>query len=92
MSFNIKAIKDKFPSDPRFGSGPSLIPVSYVEKLAATGTDLLGTSHRKPAVRNLVKGIQDDLRSYFNIPEDYKIILGNGGATFLFDMISFGTG
>ena len=90
MSFNIQAHKDKFPSDPRFGAGPSLIPVSFLEKLAATGAHLLGTSHRKPAVRNLVKGIQDDLRSYFKIPEDYKIILGNGGATFLFDMISFG--
>ncbi|MGK0367532.1 MAG: phosphoserine aminotransferase [Thermoproteota archaeon] len=78
------------PSDPRFGSGPSLIPVDFVESLAGTGMDLLGTSHRKPAVKNLVKEVQEGLASYFDIPNDYQVVLGNGGATFLFDMIGLG--
>ena len=46
--------KELMPSDPRFGAGPSLIPVAHLEALAATKHHLLGTSHRKPAVKNLV--------------------------------------
>jgi phosphoserine aminotransferase len=82
--------KELIPSDPRFGSGPSLIPVKFVQALADTGTSLLGTSHRKPAVKNLVKELQEGLRSYFNVPKDYEIVLGNGGATFMWDMIGTG--
>lgn len=75
------------PSDPRFGCGPSLIPTDYVKRLLETGHELLGTSHRKPAVKNLVKEIQEGLREYFQIPDNFTVCVGNGGATFLFDMI-----
>lgn len=78
------------PSDPRFGVGPSLIPVQHLKNLAETGTSLLGTSHRKPAVRNLVKELQEGLTTYFNLPAGYEIVLGNGGATLLWDMIGLG--
>src|SRR5690606_26469458 len=47
-------------------------------------------SHRKPAIKNLVKEVQDGLRRYFKIPEDYSVVLGNGGATLLFDMLALG--
>lgn len=90
MFADFQVPNDLIPSDPRFGVGPSLIPSSYIEKLAETGASLLGTSHRKPAVKNLVKEIQDGLKVYFNLPEGYEVILGNGGATFLFDMIGLG--
>ena len=82
--------KDLIPSDPRFGVGPSLIPVTALEKLAQTGHELLGTSHRKDAVRRVVKEMQDGLRSYFNLPSDYEVVIGNGGATLLWDMIGLG--
>ena len=65
-------------------------PVEFVEKLLATGPHLLGTSHRKKPVKNLCKGIQDGLREYFSLPDDYSVVLGNGGATLLFDMIALG--
>ncbi len=78
------------PSDPRFGVGPSLIPTEAVSNLARTGSALLGTSHRKPAVRKLVRELQEGLRSYFELPADYEVVLGNGGATFLWDMIGLG--
>ncbi len=78
------------PSDPRFGSGPSLVPTKHLKRLAETGDTLLGTSHRKPRVKNLVKELQEGLRSYFNLPSDYEVILGNGGATFSWDMIGLG--
>jgi phosphoserine aminotransferase len=90
MFENYEIPKELIPSDPRFGSGPSLIPTAFIDALRETGDQLLGTSHRKPAVKNLVKDVQDGLRKYFNVPDDYTIVLGNGGATFLFDSIGLG--
>lgn len=82
--------QDLRPRDPRFGSGPSLIPTEFVKSLLDTGHEYLGTSHRKPAVKNVVKEMQEGLRSFFHIPTDYEVVIGNGGATFLFDMIALG--
>lgn len=90
MFENFKVPKELIPSDPRFGVGPSLIPVETLDKLRNTGHELLGTSHRKPAVRKVVEEFQTGLRAYFNLPNDYEIVLGNGGATFLWDMMGLG--
>ena len=57
--FNVP--KDLIPTDPRFACGPSLIPQQHVENLLKTGQSLLGTSHRKPAIKNLVKEIQEGI-------------------------------
>lgn len=78
------------PSDPRFGCGPSLIPTEHVKALLDTGAHLLGTSHRKPAIKNLVKELQQNLKKYFDLPEGYEVVLGNGGATCMFDAIALG--
>ncbi len=90
MFENFQVPKELIPSDPRFGVGPSLIPVEALHNLSKTGARLLGTSHRKDAVRILVKELQDGLRTYFKLPADYEIVLGNGGATFLWDMLGLG--
>lgn len=90
MFENYQIPEQYIPSDPRFGSGPSLIPPSFIDALRDTGVHLLGTSHRKPAVKNLVKSVQEGLREYFEIPDDYSVVVGNGGATFLFDSIALG--
>lgn len=90
MFEDFKVPKELIPSDPRFGVGPSLIPVEAVENLFKTGKALLGTSHRKTPVRHLVQEVQEGLRTYFKLPKDYEIILGNGGATFFWDMMGLG--
>ncbi len=90
MFENLKIPESLRPADPRFGVGPSLIPVEHLERLAKTGKSLMGTSHRKSAVKNLVKEVQDGLREYFQLPEGYEVVLGNGGATLLWDMIGLG--
>lgn len=90
MFENLHVPTDLIPSDPRFGVGPSLVPTKAVENLAKSGHHYLGTSHRKAAVRELVKEVQDGLRKYFNLPTDYEVVLGNGGATLLWDMIGMG--
>lgn len=90
MFDNFEIPQNLIPSDPRFGCGPSLIPVTFLEALQKTGVHYMGTSHRKPAVKNVVKEIQTGLMKYFNVPSDYLVVLGNGGATSLFDMIALG--
>ena len=90
MFEHFKVPQELRPTDPRFGVGPSLIPVTALQALAETGSSLLGTSHRKMPVRNLVKEVQDGIRSYFKLPSDYEVVLGNGGATFFWDMIGLG--
>lgn len=90
MFENFQVPKELIPTDPRFGVGPSLVPVASVERLAQTGFKLLGNSHRKNAVKNLVKEVQEGLKTYFNLPAGYEVVLGNGGATFLWDMIGLG--
>lgn len=90
MFESFKVPKDLIPSDPRFGVGPSLIPTEAVAKLSNTGHELLGTSHRREAVRNVVKEMQEGIRTYFKLPTDYEVVIGNGGATLLWDMIGLG--
>jgi phosphoserine aminotransferase len=90
MFENFKVPRDLLPSDPRFGVGPSLIPRKSVMALAETVPHLLGTSHRKMPVRNLVREVQEGLKNYFRLPPGYEVVLGNGGATFLWDMIGLG--
>lgn len=76
------------PTDPRFGCGPSLVPMQYVEKLLHTGMHLLGTSHRQAPVKNLVESISKQMSQLFHLPKDYLVCVGVGGATLLFDAIS----
>lgn len=90
MFENFKTPAELRPTDPRFGSGPSLIPFAHLESIIAKGPHLLGTSHRKAPIKNIVKETQEGLMNFFNIPSDYKVVLGNGGATFLFDAIGLG--
>lgn len=90
MFEDFKVPTELVPSDPRFASGPSLVPMKYVKSLYETGPTLLGTSHRKPGVKNLVKSVQEGIAEYFNIPKGYEVVVGNGGATFLWDMMGLG--
>src|SRR5690606_7797941 len=87
---DLKVPNEFIPNDPRFGSGPSVIPTEHLKVLAEYSPHLIGTSHRKNQVLDLVKELQNNLTKYFNLPSDYSIILGNGGATFLWDMIGLG--
>ena len=52
---------DLKPADGRFGAGPSKIQTSHLDALAATGSTLMGTSHRQAPVRQVVA----DAHPYF---------------------------
>ena len=78
------------PSDGRFGSGPTKIRDAQVEALAAAGRSLLGTSHRQAPVRNVVQRVRDGLATLFGLPDDYLVVLSNGGTTAFWEAAAFG--
>ncbi len=78
------------PADGRFGAGPSKVSTALSQAVAAAGANLMGTSHRQAPVRNLVASVQDGISTLFNAPEDYRVVLGVGGATAFWDIASFG--
>ena len=78
------------PGDGRFGSGPSRVRPEAVAALADAADGYLGTSHRRAGVRQVVGRLQDGLADLFGLPEDWQVVLGNGGATGLWDCLGFG--
>lgn len=78
------------PRDGRFGSGPAKVRPEAVAALAQVGTTWLGTSHRRPAVKEVVRAIQDGLTDLYAAPEGYQVALGNGGSTLFWDAAAFG--
>ena len=78
------------PVDGRFGCGPSKIRPEALAALSASGTSILGTSHRQKPVKNVVKRVREGLTSLFNLPEGYEVVLGNGGSTAFWDIATFG--
>jgi phosphoserine aminotransferase len=77
------------PRDGRFGCGPSKIRQEAVEELISLNSLLLGTSHRQPPVKNIVKEVRAGLAQLFTLPEGYEVILGNGGSTAFWDIATF---
>ncbi|MFE9248655.1 phosphoserine transaminase [Streptomyces sp. NPDC007088] len=78
------------PADGRFGAGPSKVRTEALDALAATGTSLLGTSHRQAPAKKLVGRVRDGVRDLFQLPEGYEVILGNGGSTAFWDVATHG--
>lgn len=81
---------DLLPADGRFGCGPSKVRAAQLDSLLNPGASIMGTSHRQPAVKNVVKRIQEGLLDLFQAPEGYVVVLGIGGATAFWDAATFG--
>ncbi len=73
------------PRDGRFGSGPSRLRPEQLQALAASGSSVMGTSHRQKPVKQLVGRVRSGLRELFDLPDGYEILLGNGGTTAFWD-------
>lgn len=78
------------PADGRFGSGPTKVRDAQLDALTAAGRRLLGTSHRQAPVRGLVRRVREGLATLFGLPEDYLVVLGNGGTTCFWETAAFG--
>jgi phosphoserine aminotransferase len=90
VSDAIQIPTDLLPADGRFGAGPSKIQTSHLDALAATGSTLMGTSHRQAPVKDTVGRVREGLASLFDLPEGYEVVLGNGGATAFWDIATYG--
>ncbi|MGH3263877.1 MAG: phosphoserine transaminase [Trebonia sp.] len=75
------------PKDGRFGSGPSKVRPEQAAALAAAPE--LGTSHRQPPVKALVRRIRHGLAELFDLPNDFVVALGNGGTNAFWDAAAF---
>jgi len=78
------------PTDGRFGSGPSKVRQEAVAALAAAAPTYLGTSHRQPTVKKVVRRLRDGITQLFGLPDGYEVVLSNGGTTAFWDAAAFG--
>ncbi|ALC05280.1 Phosphoserine aminotransferase [Corynebacterium deserti GIMN1.010] len=78
------------PADGRFGCGPSKVRPEQIQAIVDGAESVIGTSHRQPAVKNVVGSIREGLSDLFSLPEGYEIILSLGGATAFWDAATFG--
>jgi phosphoserine aminotransferase len=77
------------PADGRFGCGPSKVRPEQLERLAGAGAGYLGTSHRQAPVRSLVRRVRDGMAELFSLPDDFLVVLGNGGTTAFWEVAAF---
>lgn len=91
MSDQFPVLPEEFqPGDGRFGCGPSKVRPAQIQAIVDGGTSIMGTSHRQPAVKNVVGEVREGLAELFQLPEGYEIVLSLGGATAFWDAATFG--
>lgn len=71
-----------------FSAGPSMLPLPVLEKAAAelvnygdAGMSVMEMSHRSPAYEAIIAKVEADFRKVMNIPENYKVLFLQGGAS-----------
>ena len=77
-----------------FSAGPAVLPEEVLKEAAAemldyngTGMYVLDMSHRSKAFEEIIKTAEQDLRDLMNIPDNYKVLFLQGGASQQFAMI-----
>ena len=71
-----------------FSAGPSMLPESVLETAAKemlnyndSGMSVMEMSHRSPVYQAIIDTAEADLRQLMNIPDNYKVLFLQGGAT-----------
>ena len=71
-----------------FSAGPSMLPESVLEQAAKemlnykdSGMSVMEMSHRSPVYQAIIDEAEADLRKLMNIPDNYKVLFLQGGAT-----------
>ena len=77
-----------------FSAGPSMLPEPVLEEIAGevlnykgSGMSVMELSHRSQVFQTIVDEAEADLRELMNIPDNYKVLFIQGGATLQFSMI-----
>ena len=71
-----------------FSAGPAVLPEEVLKEAAAemldykgTGMSVMEMSHRSKAYQAIIDEAEADLRTLLNIPENYKVLFMQGGAS-----------
>ena len=77
-----------------FSAGPAVLPESVLQEAAAemldyrgTGMSVMEMSHRSKAYQQIIDEAEADLRTLMGIPENYKVLFMQGGASQQFAMV-----
>ena len=77
-----------------FSAGPAVLPESVLREAAdemfdykGTGMSVMEMSHRSKAYEEIINAAEADLRELMNIPDNYKVLFLQGGASQQFAMI-----
>ena len=77
-----------------FSAGPTMLPEEVLKEAAEEMTDYRGTgmsvmemSHRSQAFASILNEAETDIRELMHIPENYKVLFLQGGASLQFAMI-----
>lgn len=77
-----------------FSAGPAVLPEEVLDEAAGemldyrgTGMSVMEMSHRSKAYETIIKEAEADLRELMNIPDNYKVLFLQGGASLQFAMI-----
>jgi phosphoserine aminotransferase len=77
-----------------FSAGPAVLPLPVLEEaqrdlvaLPGVGMSVLEISHRSKPFDEIIQGAEADLRTLANIPETYKVLFLQGGASLQFSMV-----
>lgn len=77
-----------------FSAGPAVLPEEVLKEAAeemmdyrGTGMSVMEMSHRSKAFEEIIETAEADLRELLNIPDNYKVLFLQGGASQQFAMI-----
>ena len=77
-----------------FSAGPAMMPLPVLKEIQAelldyngSGMSVMEMSHRSKVFQTIVDEAEKDLRELMNIPDNYKVLFIQGGATLQFSMI-----
>lgn len=74
-----------------FSAGPAVLPEEVLKEAAdemldyqGSGMSVMEMSHRSKVYDNIIKEAEQDLRDLLNIPDNYKVLFLQGGASQFF--------
>ena len=91
----MKLVEDGFVNKVyNFSAGPAVLPEEVLKEAQAemlnyngTGMSVMEMSHRSKMFEPIIKEAEQDLRDLMNIPDNYKVLFLQGGASLQFAMI-----
>ncbi len=82
-----------------FSAGPSMLPIDVIKKVASEldnyegcGESVMEMSHRSAEFKKILADAEQNLRDIMSIPDNYKVLFMQGGATLQFSAIPLNLG